>query len=96
MCCGDKRTIITRQATGQPAPPERPASVNRGRPNSGAPHEPAAWSMVKLRYLERSPVRVRGPVTGKHYDFSAADPIAPVEARDAEPLLRTRFFARAD
>ncbi len=59
-------------------------------------HSQAAWSTTRLRYLEHSPVRVRGPVTGKHYDFSGANPVAAVEARDAEALLRTRFFTRAE
>ncbi len=55
---------------------------------------PAAWPPVRLRYLQRSPVRVGGPVTGNRYDFSAAQPVVAVEARDAEALVRTGFFAR--
>ena len=49
---------------------------------------------MRLRYLQQSPIRVGGPVTGKHYDFSGAQPVMPVESRDAEALLRTGFFAR--
>lgn len=52
--------------------------------------------MQRLRYLQRSPIRVRGTVTGKDYEFSAANAVRLVDARDAEPLLQTRFFARAD
>ena len=37
-------------------------------------------------------MRVRGPVTGRHYDFSASRPIQAVDPSDAVPLLRTRFF----
>jgi len=37
----------------------------------------------------------RGPASGKDYDFSAANPVRLVDARDAESLLRTRFFAKA-
>ncbi len=83
-------------ATTRPAPPAStlPAASWQAA-STAAAAQPSAWSSVQLRYLERSPIRVRGPVTGKHYDFSAADPIAPVEARDADSLLRTRFFARA-
>ena len=55
---------------------------------------PAVWPPVRLRYLQRSPVRVGGPVTGNRYDFSLAQPVVMVEARDAEALLRTGFFAR--
>ncbi len=54
----------------------------------------AGWSSVRLRYLQQSPVRVGGPVTGKRYDFSGAQPVLQVESRDAEALLRTGFFAR--
>lgn len=98
MCCGDKRTMATQQAMNHPTQPAASAPAANYNPpaSTSAAQEPAAWSATKLRYLERSPVRVRGPVTGKHYDFSAADPIALVEARDATALLRTRFFARAD
>ena len=39
-------------------------------------------------------MRVGGPVTGNRYDFSLAQPVVTVEARDAEALLRTGFFAR--
>ena len=49
---------------------------------------------MRLRYLEKSPIRVRGPATGREYEFSAADPVRLVDARDAESLLRTRFFAK--
>jgi hypothetical protein len=50
---------------------------------------------VVLRYRERARVLVRGPVTGRPYEFSAEQPTQSVEARDAEALLRTRHFVRA-
>lgn len=50
---------------------------------------------MRLRYLEKSPIRVKGPATGREYDFSAADPVHLLDARDAKSLLRTRFFAKA-
>jgi hypothetical protein len=49
-------------------------------------------SSRKIRYIERSPVRVIGPVTGRPYNFSELSPVAWVDTRDAELLLRTRFF----
>jgi hypothetical protein len=49
---------------------------------------------VGLRYLERSSIRVRGPATGREYSFSAADPVQAVDTRDADALLRTRFFRK--
>ena len=53
------------------------------------------WSSLRLRYLEKSPIRVRNQASGKDYDFSAANPVRLVDARDAESMLRTRFFAKA-
>jgi hypothetical protein len=50
---------------------------------------------VPLRYVERSPILVRGPATGQQYQFSGTQPIQSVDPRDAEALLRTRFFRRA-
>ncbi len=51
---------------------------------------------MSLRYVEQAPVFVRGPVSGRRYEFSGARPIQSVDARDAEALLRIRFFKRAD
>jgi hypothetical protein len=50
---------------------------------------------MTLRYVEQSPVLVRGPATGRNYEFSGADPVQNVDARDGEALLRTRFFRKA-
>ena len=95
MCCGQKRATTTQENVNQttlrsnsiaiPAPAAQRASVAQ---------PPAVWSSVGLRYLEKSPIRVRGPATGRQYEFSAVSPVQAVDARDAESLLRTRFFAR--
>jgi hypothetical protein len=50
---------------------------------------------VSVRYLETSPIRVRGLVSGRSYEFSSAAPVQQVDARDATSLLNTRFFRRA-
>jgi hypothetical protein len=62
-----------------------------------APQQPVAPahlpnSPVALRYTQRSPIRVRGPVTGRTYDFSSSNPVQAVDSRDATTLMRTRFF----
>jgi hypothetical protein len=49
---------------------------------------------VKLRYLAEAPVLVAGPVSGRQYKFSAEERDRVVDARDLEPLLRTRHFQR--
>lgn len=50
---------------------------------------------IQLRYTESSPILVRGPVSGRTYRFSAAQPLQPVDRRDAPSLCETRFFRRA-
>ena len=50
---------------------------------------------ISLRYLDDSPIRVRGLVSGTSYEFSNSRPVQPVDARDASSLLNTRFFRRA-
>jgi len=54
-----------------------------------------AQSSISLRYLENSPIRVRGSVSGKYQEFSGSHPVQLVDARDASSLLNTRFFRRA-
>ena len=49
---------------------------------------------VVLSYLESTPLRVAGLVTGRSYEFSAEQPAREVDARDAAALLQTRFFRR--
>jgi hypothetical protein len=50
---------------------------------------------ISVRYLENSPIRVRGLVSGMSYEFSGSHPVQQVDARDASSLLNTRFFRRA-
>ncbi len=59
-------------------------------PNPGGRDVPSTW--VRVRYRFDSPILVRGPATGRRYDFSADAPVQAVELRDAEALLRTRYF----
>jgi hypothetical protein len=37
---------------------------------------------------------VQGTVTAHRYVFSASDPVQTVDTRDAEALLRSRYFRR--
>jgi len=68
--------------------PAAPASTSP----ASVPQAFGSHSSVPLRYLEKSPIQLRGPVTGRRYEFSSAHPVQPVDARDASALLRTRFF----
>ena len=64
------------------APPQTTTSISM-------PH-----SSISVRYLENSPIRVRGSVSGINYEFSGSRPVQLVDARDAASLLNTRFFHR--
>ena len=55
---------------------------------------PGTQGSVNIQYLESSPLRIRGPVTGRDYEFSATQRMQRVDAPDAQSLLQTRFFRR--
>jgi hypothetical protein len=50
---------------------------------------------VNLQYVQPSAIRVRGPVTGRLYDFSGAQPFTVVDVRDAVVLTGTTSFRRS-
>jgi hypothetical protein len=49
---------------------------------------------VMLKYVEDSPILVRGSSTGRHYQFSGVSPVQEVDVRDAVAMLRTGYFRR--
>jgi hypothetical protein len=50
---------------------------------------------VSVHYLRSSPIRVRGGMSGRHYDFSSSQPVQSVDRRDLPGLLSTGFFRQA-
>ena len=50
---------------------------------------------MNIRYLGSSPIRLKGSVSGRYYQFSVACPVQPLDSRDAASLLNTRVFRRA-
>jgi hypothetical protein len=70
--------------TPQMRSPQLQAATTTSTPNSS----------VSIRYLENSPIRVRGLVSGMCYEFSGSRAVQQVDARDASSLLKTRFFRR--
>jgi hypothetical protein len=54
----------------------------------------ASFGAVMLEYLEVAPIRVWGPATGQPYDFSGAQPVHAMDARDATALARSGLFRR--
>ena len=96
MCCGKRREELSAQSAAK-LPPSRTSQPNldrgKGRPLfSGAAH--AAGTPVAVRYTESQSIVVRGPVTGRRYTFSAANPVQSVDPRDAGTFLQARFFRR--
>lgn len=85
-------TAPTTQKTsqGQPAIPQTRSIQPQVATATSTQHH-----SISVRYLERSPIRVRGPVSGMSYEFSGSSPVQQVDARDASSLLNTRFFRRA-
>lgn len=55
----------------------------------------AGHASVSLHYLQSTPIAVVGTATGRRYVFSAAQPVQPVDARDAEGLLRSQLFRKS-
>jgi hypothetical protein len=74
-------------------PPTR-QNLPRAPQQTFAQAQPPSSSMA-LRYLRRAPIRMRGPATGRLYDFSGSHPVQPVDSRDATALLRTHLFGSA-
>ena len=100
MCCGQKRSAL-RSAPVPAIAPQTTPTVRQRAPNTPRPptiqqQAPVSaqipQSSVSLRYLEISPIRVRGPVTGRQYNFTGSHAVQTVDSRDATGLLRTRFF----
>jgi hypothetical protein len=76
---------------------------NRGPPNCGSSNAELRRQFGddnRLFYkdpsVEASPLRVRGLVTGRSYEFTSSQPVQSVDARDAASLLNTRYFRRVD
>jgi hypothetical protein len=74
-----------------PTWPPSAATERRGNGSSGRPIDRA----VRLRYVERGTVVVRGGASGIEYRFSAESPVQSVDVRDADSLMRSRLFMRA-
>jgi hypothetical protein len=100
MCCGQKRSLLSNPvARSQPRPVSPTASASPRAPNSsGRPTTPAPISPssgdITLRYLKTAPVRVRGLITGRSYEFTAPQLVANIDPRDVPGLLSTGLFRR--
>jgi hypothetical protein len=100
MCCGQKRAELKNsqaQSTVRSAPQHIPgisrAQAARIQPQA-AMKAAMPPSYTSLRYLKNPPIRVRGPVSGRYYEFSGGRTVQRVDPRDASSLLNTGFFRR--
>ena len=96
-CCGEKRAAFRSPLTSPPSPPVQRTTPTPPPPGlqPGYPGSQPRTNVVAVRYLETSPISVRGMPSGSQYQFSGAHPLQAVNVRDAEILVRTRFFRRA-
>jgi hypothetical protein len=92
-CCGQRRAAAVARTAGRPAaggvapsPVPRPAV---------APAPVRASAGVMIRYLERAPIQLMGPRTGRIYRFSGAAPLQLVATPDVPTLLMMSQFRRA-
>jgi hypothetical protein len=79
-CCGQRRAEAVQQNT---MPKHDPAS-------SEIVHTPAPWA--KVRFTQKAAILVRGPVTGRHYQFHEGAYSQQVDARDAAVLIDSGYF----
>ena len=100
MCCGRKRSTLRSASPSASSPPLRQSAAGAfrlpGTPQQGASSAAMSHSGVPLRYSRNTPVRVRGPITGRQYEFTASAPVQAVDPKDATALLRSAFFRRQD
>jgi len=50
------------------------------------------FDITTLHYAESAPIRLTGPITGRAYAFSGAEPLQEVDVRDAAIFARSNRF----
>ena len=105
MCCGSRRSSL-RYASSFSWPatngPSRRQGAAEGIPVPaaglgsaamvGSQSAQGAFPSVTLNYMTDAASRVRGPVTGRPYDFSGSQPSQEVDIRDAAVFARNGSF----
>jgi len=89
MATRPSSNLRTATSTSQPLIARQQVTVHAQSVQPSPTH-----SSVVLRYTETSPILVRGPVSGRQYQFSGSKPVQAVDARDVVALLGTGFFSR--
>jgi hypothetical protein len=98
MCCGSRRAAwqASAHATTSSLRPAAPPAASTLPPSGARPSaQRGAFPTAPLRYEAADEVQVRGPVTGRAYKFTPAEPVQRVDARDAVVFLRSKGFRPA-
>jgi hypothetical protein len=99
MCCGKRREELSSYPVAKVPPSssrQSAADVRSHRAQAAPAVQPQApGAPVPVRYTETQSIVVRGPITGRRYAFSGANPVQSIDARDAAAILQARFFRRA-
>jgi hypothetical protein len=63
---------------------------------ASAPQVPAVHGpSVRIEFTQQAAVMIRGPATGRHYQFHPGAQTQPVDPRDAACLLKSGYFRLA-
>ena len=98
-CCGRKRQALSKSAelttslAAQTLTATNNLDVSRNQPGNAVAG--STQNLVFVRYLQSSPLYVRGAATGRQYLFSLSQPVLAVDARDVEGFLKSRAFRQA-
>ena len=90
-CCGQGRAALRASQAIQTPKTPRVAGAGIARVAGDA----ALRAKVPICYLGAAPIVVRGPVTGRAYQFAAGRAVQPVDARDVAGLLKKGIFRRS-
>lgn len=82
-CCGQAREAQRARQTARSV-----AGVTGSEP----PVPSTIRTDVRLEQVGRRALRVRGPITGRSYLFTPAEPVHAVSSADAPTLLRSGLF----
>jgi hypothetical protein len=78
-CCGKKRTQFFARGVDPPSPEP---------PHNNPPlRRPASPSAVFFEYIGETGLTAFGPITGRHYRFSAPGARVAVDGRDAPSVM---------
>ncbi|HEX3437535.1 MAG TPA: hypothetical protein VHT24_12265 [Pseudacidobacterium sp.] len=70
------------------------AAIVHGR-TTGQPERGRIGTTVQIKFTQPSAIMIRGPITGRHYQFHGTEITQTVDARDAAALIRSGYFLRA-